>query len=187
MDLKLFSDVIDALTKAVNSVKAIGSIPAQQRDAFREALSDSFLVINTVLNMVIVRLHDVLMQENDDLFWDEIGRLGYDQDWMNVEREFRLCSSLRKIRREVAGLRGYIAKQSVQDWDNLLAAMDSHLGQEVAVADAISQSLRQLAEKSWSKSEPVEKVRQETRNILISLQKQRHEFLAAEVRALEAL
>jgi hypothetical protein len=91
MELKLFTDLIDALGKVVGGLKAIVNLPKATREAIRQTLDETYRLIDTTLNMVIIRLGDILLLAAGDDFLREAARLDNDNEWMRAEREFRQC------------------------------------------------------------------------------------------------
>ena len=106
MELKLFTDLIDVLGKVAGGLKAIVNLPKAEREAMRRTLDETYRLIDTTLNMVIIRLGDILLHAADDDFLREAARLDNDNEWMQAEREFRLCRSLRVALRETQSLAG---------------------------------------------------------------------------------
>jgi hypothetical protein len=53
MELKLFTDLIDALGKVAGGLKAIINLPKVEREAMRKTLDETYRLIDTTLNMVI--------------------------------------------------------------------------------------------------------------------------------------
>lgn len=146
MEIRLFTDLIDALGKVAGGLKTIVNLPKAERESIRHALDETYRLIDTTLNMVIIRLGDVLLQISDDDFLREAALLDNYNEWMQAEREFRLCRSLRVTLRETETLAGRLASAvSVKDWDALLQKMHAILANEGEVAQFIGQQFQQLA------------------------------------------
>lgn len=76
----------------------------------------------------------------------KVARLDNYNQWMQAEREFRLCGSLRVALRETKTLAGHLAGAvSTKDWDALLQQMQTILTTEGEVALFIGQQFQQLA------------------------------------------
>lgn len=56
----------------------------------RQTLSETHRLIDTTLNMVIIRLGDILLPAADDNFFREATRWDNSNEWMQAERKFRL-------------------------------------------------------------------------------------------------
>jgi hypothetical protein len=146
MELKLFTDLIDALGKVGGGLKAIVNLPKAERESIGRTLDETYRLLDTTLNMVIIRLGDILLHAADDDFLSEAVRLDNYNEWMQAEREFRLCRSLRVALRETETLAGRLAGAvSAKDWDALLLQMQTILATEGEVALFIRQQFQQLA------------------------------------------
>jgi hypothetical protein len=146
MSVKFFSDIIDALGKVTKGLQAIAGLPRAKRDAIRSTLDNTYRLIDTTLNMVIIRLGDISLRTGDVDFLAETARLDNHHEWINAEREFRLCSSLRVTLRETETMAGQLAGSlSTNDWDALLQQMRTILTAEDHVAIFISERFQQLA------------------------------------------
>lgn len=146
IELKFFTDLIDALGKVAGGLKAIVSLPKAEREAMRQTLDETYRLIDTTLNMVIIRLGDILQHTADDDFLREAGRLDNYNEWMPAERKFRLCRSLRVALRETQTLAGKLAGAvSTNDWNVLLQQMQGILATEGEVAEFIGQRFQQQA------------------------------------------
>jgi hypothetical protein len=80
MEPKLFTDLmIDALGKVAGGLKAIVNLPKAERETMRRKLDGTYRLIDTTLNMVIIRLGDLLLLTADDDFLREAARLDNQQ------------------------------------------------------------------------------------------------------------
>jgi hypothetical protein len=117
IELKLFTDLLDALGKVVTRLKVIFDLPKAEQEKYRQTLDETYRLLDTTLNMVIIRLGDILLKENDSDFLHETARLGNFDEWMQAEREFRLCRSLRVALGETKTLSAKLAgKLTTKDW-----------------------------------------------------------------------
>ena len=146
MEIKLFSDLIDTLGKVANGLKALVNLPRAEREKYRQTMNETYRLIDTTLNMVIIRLGDILLKDDDQKFLYEVEMLENYGSWMQAEREFRLCQSLRAAFRETETLRGKLTgKISTHDWDALLGQMRKILSAENEVANYIGDGFRELS------------------------------------------
>ena len=160
MEFKLFTDLIDALGKVAGGLKAIVNLPKAQRELMRQTLDETYRLIDMTLNMVIIRLGDILLHPADDDFLREAARLDNYNEWMQAEREFRLCRSLRVALREMETLAGKLAGAvSAKDWAALLQQMQSILATEGEVAIFIGQQFQQSANDARSANHDAQKTR----------------------------
>jgi hypothetical protein len=158
MELKIFTDLIDALGKVASGLKAIVNLPKAEREAMRRTLDETYRLIETTLNMVIIRLGDILLLAADNDFLREAARL--DNNWIQAEREFRLCRSLRVALRETETLAGkLVGAVSAKDWDALLQQMHTILATEGEVAVFIGQQFQRSADDTRSANLDVQKIR----------------------------
>ena len=88
MELKYFTDLIDALGKVAGGLKAIVNLPKAEREAMRQTLHETYRLIDTTLNMVIIRLGDILLHAADDDFLCEAARLANYHDRMQAGGSF---------------------------------------------------------------------------------------------------
>ena len=56
MELKLFTDLIDALGKVAGGLKALVNLPKAERETMRRTLDETYRLIDTALNMVTIRV-----------------------------------------------------------------------------------------------------------------------------------
>jgi DNA-binding ferritin-like protein (Dps family) len=109
-------------------------------------MAENYRLIDTTLNMFVIRLGDILLPMNELNFVQEVAKLDNYEDWMRVEREFRLCQSLRAALREMQSFSGHLkAAVSVKDIDALLSMMEETTATEGEVAGFISSRFRELA------------------------------------------
>ncbi|MBW2736044.1 MAG: hypothetical protein JRH20_26970 [Deltaproteobacteria bacterium] len=145
--MALFSDLIAALGKVTSGLKALASLPRVERAKYRQVMDDTYRLIDTALNMVIIRLGDIQSSDDDREFLREVTNLDNYGDWIQAEREFRLCKSLRAAVRETQTLSGTLAGVlSTADWHALVQQMEAVLASEAQVAAFIGDRFRELAD-----------------------------------------
>lgn len=81
---------IDALR---NLIDTIVNLPKAEREAICQTLDETYRLIDTTLNMVIIRLGDIQLQPTYDGFLHEVARLDNYNEWTQAKREFRFCHS----------------------------------------------------------------------------------------------
>ncbi len=98
---------------------------------------------------MIVRLGDLLALANEDLrdeLSTELGRLNNVNDWIAIEREFRICRGLRIAKREMKGIiKKFKIKVSVEDRDLFEEAFGKIFHAERELGEYIGESLESLA------------------------------------------
>ncbi len=148
MEFNFFSDLIKALGKVFEGVQKVSDFTKGQRAEYYDVMSEAYQLINTTLSMVIIRLGDILEASKKDDFREEVRALNNYGDWIEVERKFRLCESLRRSVRETKNLLQKMkGKVSTKDWDDLLALMYSTIATEGEVAVFISDQFNEIAQK----------------------------------------
>lgn len=182
MELKfeLFPDMIGALGKIGAGLAAAVDIPKKERDKYRQAMKETYRLIDTHLNMVILRLGDIQLFDDDRTFMQEVTKLDNYAEWRNAEREFRLCENLRATYSEAERLRGkLVGSRSVQDWDALLEQMRDVFSGEHEAADYISTQFKELADAAWT-VRPPKAVRKQVKDMRDSLIQEREKLIRQE-------
>ncbi len=64
----LFSDLIDAIGIVVDGLKAIVNLPTAERETIRRTLDETYRLIDTTLDMVVIRQGDLQLQTSDNEF-----------------------------------------------------------------------------------------------------------------------
>ena len=155
----IFSDLINALGKAVVGLKALAHLPKAERDKYRQVMDETYRLIDTTINMVIIRLGDILHLDGDQQCLEEVSKLNNFDDWYRAEREFRLCQSLRVAVRETETLRRRLAGSiSTKDWDAMLEQMKNILTTESEVAQFIAEKFKTLAQEARGATDDSETV-----------------------------
>ena len=146
MDFKLFSDLVDAAGKLAALLKGAAQLPANQREQIRVKAGETFTVLDTTLSMLIIRLGDILLRNDDADFTNEVMSLDNYHEWLEAERRFRLCEALRAARREIGTMGGLLQAASVNNFRALTASMDAILTGENELAAFVSVAFHELAE-----------------------------------------
>jgi hypothetical protein len=185
MEIKLFTDLIDALGKVVGGLKAILDLSTTEREKIRKTLEETYRLIDTTLNMVIIRLGDILQEETDANLLHEAARLDNYDEWIQAEREFRICRSLRVALRETETLSTKLAgKASAKDWQALKDMMGLILATEGEVAVFISQRFDELAKAARDNtpgSQPASEVRKRLATFRADLVTERRQLIQQEI------
>ncbi|MDP2619117.1 MAG: hypothetical protein Q8P46_02900 [Hyphomicrobiales bacterium] len=77
-------------------LKDIVNLPKAEREAMRWTLDETYRLIDTTLNMVIIRLGELSLFAAKDDFARRAVRLDNNNEWMQAEREFRLPTKSRR-------------------------------------------------------------------------------------------
>jgi hypothetical protein len=182
MDLKLFTDVLDAIEKAFKAIKVMANLPKQTRDELRGTFDDTFKLLDTSLSMIIIRLGEIIRITEDANFIKEVNQLSNDVSWTQSEREFRLCKSLRHAVNEIGRLRNKILSHiSVQDWDALQSQMESILWSEDKLGNYIAAKFLSLSGLNVIEGQPTQQIRNELKQFQDSLNNERRILISMEI------
>lgn len=66
--MKVFSDLIDAENKVFNGIKSIVNMSKEERDKYRNVLSDTCQLINSSLNLIILKTGTLFLSKDDPDF-----------------------------------------------------------------------------------------------------------------------
>lgn len=180
--MKLFTDIFDAIEKAFKAIKAIANLPKETRDELRNTFDETFKLLDTSLNMVIIRLGEILRITDDPVFIAEVSRLNNDVSWTQAEREFRLCKSLRHTVNETGRLRNKILNHiSVQDWDEMQNQMESILMGEDRLGNFVADRFQALSGMVTNHGGTVQLTRDTLKQFRDSLNTERRRLIAMEI------
>lgn len=170
MEIKLFSDLIDALGKAAGSLKVLTNLAKNERDHYRQVLDDTNQLMTTTLTMIILRLGDILRTDDEAKFVQEVRSLSNFSEWYEAERAFRLCASLRTAVRDAEDLGTRLgARISIKDWNALLQQMRCILPGETQLAGYINESFTVMSIRAGQ----VQAGTQEAKNLWANLEQVR--------------
>jgi hypothetical protein len=176
-----FKDLIDALGKVAGGFKVLANIPKTQREKYRQIVNDMYRLLDTVLNMIILRLGDILAQE-DEAFLREAQQLDNFGGWLSVERDLRLCQGLWATAAEMETLQAkLVGKVGVKDWDALVRQVNDILRGERMVADYISQGFRDVADLARKPKRSPRTVRGRVRTFREALLAERQRLIQQEI------
>jgi len=187
MDLNFFTDMLDALEKVGTWLKKLKGIPKNERDKYHQVIDETYRLMDTVLNMIIFRLNDILLNNDEKSFLDEVKALNYENTWVQAERGFRLCQSLRRLLQDAQELgRNSLFGQSIvrgssDNWNVLLYQMKSILTAEQRIACYISEKFDNIAHTMRVPNINVANIKKEVEVIRDALIKERQKFIQQEV------
>ena len=147
MILTDFSQMVDNLIKTWGIVKKVKKFPSDEREKYRADLDDIYTMLDSTLLLVINRLVDISMIDDQSEFARELQGLYNFAEWDRIEREIRLCKNLRESDNEVTKIWENLKSQiSARDQKILETFMTQTLEQdEAALAYIINESLKELA------------------------------------------
>jgi hypothetical protein len=182
MDIKLFTDLFDAIEKAFNAIKKIANLPKETRDELRNTFDETFKLMDTTINMVIIRLSEILRITDDPTFINEVGQLCFDASWTQAEREFRLCKSLRHTVNETQRLRNSILNHiSIKEWDEMQNQMQAILYGEDRLGRYISDKFQLLSNMSIANNKTLSETKDELKQLQASLNSERRRLIELEM------
>ncbi len=180
--MKLFSDIFDAIEKAFNAIKALANLPKKTRDELRNTFDETFKLLDTSLNMVTIRLGEILRITKTADFKKEVLMLNNDQSWTNSEREFRLCKSLRHAVNETARLKNKILNYiSVKDWENMYYQMDHILYSEDKLGNYIADKFQAFSKMIPGNDGNIRQTKDALKQFQDSLNTERRRLIAMEM------
>lgn len=191
LEVKMFSDAIDALGKVFAGIKALSELPKKERYRYLATMDEAYQLLDSTLILVMNRLDDVLETHQDREFLIEVARLDKYEDWYRAERELRLCRRLQNLKLEMVGIRAKLAgKFVVKDWDALLEQIQDVLTNEYELAQFLTNKfyeLSELAKKSLGDGESVDLVRQQVEDFRNVLNKERRQLIKQELELYEII
>ena len=123
-----------------------------------------------------------------NVFKRELFRLEDYDDWLNIEREVRICSNLRVARREMSSIiNKFKARISIKDVDELQTKFDEILSTERELADYIAFSLQELSELGSFNDNEVENVKNEIIDFKNALKAERLKLINIEKNIIEII
>ena len=189
MELKFFSDIIESLSKIFTTLKALKDIPKDKRDEIREALGGTFTMLNSTLNMIIIRLGEIYRIQDKATFLEEVSQLQYGDTWLASERAFRLCESLKHGLREWQTIdQSIINLVSLKNWNELKEQMENILKNETELAYYIEQNFREIANSAFDHaSADAAAIKMEVVNSQKQLNEQRKHLMQLELNMYDLL
>jgi hypothetical protein len=188
MGLKIFSDLITMLERLAKDVAAIEKLPEKERKKAFRVIDETFRLLDQAILLMATRLGDVLLearrQSKVELAY-ELQRLGNDREWLQIERDVRLCNSLREASVEWRRLLNRLGQRLVlRDHKNFGVLVGDILEGERTLADFISASLKRLSrmgETSLESAAERKKALGAVEDVRDALLAERHRLIEAQV------
>lgn len=170
------------LKKVFQAIKQIANLPQDTRDELRITFDETFRLLDTSLNMVIIRLGEILRISDDSAFAVEVGQLNFDPSWSQAEREFRLCSGLRHVATETKRLRHKILNHvSVQDWDEMQHQIQEIFRGEDYLGNYIAEKFQRFSDMTIGTNKEMKLVRDELFEFQKALNTERRRLINMEI------
>ena len=190
MVLTDFSQMVDNLAKVWDVIKKVNEFPSDKRKKYGAVLDDTYTMLDSALLLVLNRLGDIILVDDQSEFASELQGLYNFAEWDRIEREVRLCKNLRYADSEMVKIWEKLKLQiSVRDQKVLETFMTQILEQdETALAYIINESLRDLASLSIE-AEKSKKGFKKAMNAVIkkkeSMKKVRQKLITLEIKTLK--
>lgn len=162
--LGLYAKIRGAIKGIAQDIASIEEIPGKIRKEYLDVIDETMTLLCTSLEMVMTRLQDLLIlgrskdEDEQKKFISELRNLDYWDDWVRVEREFRLCRNLRWRAREMKGLMDRFGLRiALRDREAFKDSVDKIFMSETELAGFISNSLFDIANLADSTEESEEK------------------------------
>lgn len=179
--MKIFTDLLDAIERAFGVIKKITDLPKGIRDELRNTLDETFKLMDTTLNMIIIRLSEIIRITDDATFLNEVSQLSVDASWTKAEREFRLCKSLRHSVNEAHRLKNSLLNHiSIVEWSEMQNQMQAILYGEDRLGNYISDKFQSLAF-SASQSKTPKEIKDDLIQLQSSLNSERRRLIKMEM------
>lgn len=141
----IFKDLLESLEKVVRGAHIVASLPVEEREKYRTTLDETYRLMDTALNMIVNRL-DTISQAPDGDILGLVAHLDQFAEWESMEREFRLCRSLRTVVAEADSLNSQVSGEVfLGDWDAVRMHMHQVLAAEGDLAGVICQYFQDLS------------------------------------------
>ena len=187
MEIKVFSDMINALEQVGKGILSIKDLQVRKRQHYRKVIDETYRLLDSAILLVLNRLSNLLLIEKQEDFIRELRGLDNFTEWTNIERQVRLCNNLHTTGREMEDLYNKlidrISLRNPGEFQNLTWAL-LYEG-EAGLANFISKSLKNLSEMADTaaqSSDDYEKVRKAVRKTRNALRKERLNLISSEIK-----
>lgn len=152
IDIALFTDAVTIVKEIGNGIVNLSSLPAKRRKHYHEIVDDTFTLLDHAILCVIQRLSDCIRihrEYGSETFLKEIQSLQSVNDWEKIERDVRLCQSLRQSGEQMRHLISNIGdKVSLSDMTKFWNLVNCVLEGETTMANQIAHMLESLSNMS---------------------------------------
>lgn len=149
IDISMFSDAVSIVKEIGNGIISLSSLPKNRREHYHAIVDETFTLLDHALLCVIQRLADCIRiqkEYGDAAFMTELRSLQSVSDWEKIERDVRLCRSLRKSSGEMRHLISNIGdKLSLSDMGKFWNLVNVVLEGETTMANQIANMLYHLS------------------------------------------
>lgn len=189
LPIGVFKDAVDALETLGSMAAQAGGVPGARRKRYLQAVQDAYQLLNTAMNLVLVRLGDLSLEKKKG-FLDGLAALDNIHEWLAIERQLKLCSSLRATHTELDTAILRMSFLRGRDWDKMRVLVDEVLEREGSLADFITKKLSSLskrASKAAKSPEEYKRARQAVARVRATVAKERERLMRSETAFLDAM
>jgi hypothetical protein len=186
--INMLSDAYSALRELVKDLVALQGLPGEQRKKYLTVVHETLGILDQAIGLVVTRLRDVLhvaAEEGPAAFVSQLRRLDNVDEWYQLERDVRLCSSLRSASRDMEGIVSKLGNRlTLKNPDQLNVLIRGILEGEGRLADHIGVELQKLAALSrdaQSSEDGFQRAQEKVRSALDALLKERHALIKTEL------
>jgi hypothetical protein len=148
MEVK-FSDLVTMIEQIAKDVVTLKGLPKKERQKALELIDETYRLLDQAILLITTRLSDVLLEapgKGKMALAYELERLANGKEWLELERDVRLCRSLSTASIEWRRLSGRLGQRlTLHDRPGFNLLVDDILEGERSLADFISRELRGLS------------------------------------------
>jgi hypothetical protein len=186
------SEIVDLLIKVGAELSSVANIPKEERKEYRETLSGTYIMLDTTLNMIILRLGDIMLKldspkhRSEEQFIEEVIKLDNYKGWRDANREFCVCGNLDDLMDKLKGKKdskfwGLFPLKN--NWNEMIKHMDKIFTNEREIANYLSIQFKFISEEGRKSSPDIPAIYVQIRDLRNSLDEIRQKLIESEVRA----
>jgi len=149
IDISLLSDAVSVLSEIGGGIVRLSSLPSERRSHYHSIVDETFTVLDHALLCVIQRLSDCMRIHSEygaNAFMIDVRALQSVNDWEKLERDVRLCHSLRKAGGEMRHLMSNLNDRiSLSDMNKFWQLVNVVVKGETTLDNQIANMLYQLS------------------------------------------
>ncbi len=184
-----FKEMIDDLGRAQEGLRSDKANLREKRETVFEALEEIYCLMSTTINMIIVRLKDILKSAEDGQLAKELANFQKQEEWALAEKNFRFCSTISTIKSHLDEMLKIQAQDS-QKWMPYLKKISDVFKSEDSVSSYIAGRFPDYLSQAKSGGADIKNPAQ-TRKLLFdmrnSLQKERRMLVMLESKFISSI
>jgi hypothetical protein len=185
VEINFFSDLVESMEKVVAGISKLTTLTQNEKDLYLKAFRETYFMLNANLNMIILYLGDS-RRLDDDNFKEWASSIDNWNKWIQIEKDFCLCSGLQDayIKTQKLSQRN-LGPFIIQNWNAMLQQMQSTFIAEDRVAAYISKQFSEFAKKS--RSQPIDVTRKEVEDFRDAIMKERSRLIKDETKLIDVI